>query len=77
MNKLILGILCVQTIICLLSTLLRTWWLLTKATKHTYIVELEWKTGWISLVSFFSFFLLYNTMIPISLVVSMEFVKVF
>jgi phospholipid-transporting ATPase len=30
-----------------------------------------------SFLVFFSYFLLYNTMIPISLIVSMEFVKVF
>jgi len=38
-------------------------------------VEIQfWKFG---LINFFTYFILNNTMIPISLVVSLEFVKVF
>ncbi|CAD8048326.1 unnamed protein product [Paramecium sonneborni] len=77
MNKLILGILGVQIIACALSAILSSWWLNKSFSKHLYIIIRENNYTLLSTISFFSFFLLYNTMIPISLVVSMEFVKVF
>ncbi|CAK55960.1 unnamed protein product (macronuclear) [Paramecium tetraurelia] len=77
MNKLILGILGVQIIACALSAVLSSWWLYKSFSKHIYIIISESNYTLLSAIAFFSFFLLYNTMIPISLVVSMEFVKVF
>ncbi|CAD8148969.1 unnamed protein product [Paramecium pentaurelia] len=77
MNKLILGILGVQIIACALSAILSSWWLHKSFSKHIYIIITEQNYTLLSAIAFFSFFLLYNTMIPISLVVSMEFVKVF
>ncbi|CAD8136462.1 unnamed protein product [Paramecium pentaurelia] len=77
MNKLILGILGVQIIACALSAVLSSWWLHKSFSKHIYIIMTEQNYTLLSVIGFFSFFLLYNTMIPISLVVSMEFVKVF
>ncbi|CAD8052350.1 unnamed protein product [Paramecium sonneborni] len=77
MNKLILGILGVQIIACALSAILCSWWLHKSFSQHIYIILEEKNYTLLSSIAFFSFFLLYNTMIPISLVVSMEFVKVF
>ncbi|CAK90837.1 unnamed protein product (macronuclear) [Paramecium tetraurelia] len=77
MNKLILGILGIQIIACALSAILSSWWLHKSFSKHIYIIITEQNYTLLSAIAFFSFFLLYNTMIPISLVVSMEFVKVF
>jgi hypothetical protein len=41
---------------------------------HYYLVNQD-SDGSIATIAFFSYFLLYNTMIPISLIVSLEFVK--
>ncbi len=53
-----------------------TWWLNKNRATHTYI-NYDYNTSELSTIAYFSYFLLYNTMIPISLVVSLEFVKVF
>lgn len=41
-----------------------------------YYLPFEWNVGTNGVISFFSYFLLLNTMLPISLIVSLEIVKV-
>ena len=59
-------------------SILSIYWLKSKGNNHWY---LGYNDGYnFSLESFlvvFTYFLLYNTMIPISLIVSLEFVKLF
>lgn len=62
---------------CTTSAVLCSWWLNNEGYKHYYVYQPDWDNSQLSLIAFFSYFLLYNTMIPISLVVSLEFVKVF
>lgn len=75
-NSLILAILAFQLLCCLASSLYCYF-----ACKQNFIFE-EFITSNVNcvslaLISFGSYFILNNTMIPISLIVSLEFVKVF
>ena len=78
MNKYIIGLFVFQLIFCALMSILSIYWLKSKGNNHWY---LGYNDGYnFSLESFlvvFTYFLLYNTMIPISLIVSLEFVKLF
>jgi phospholipid-transporting ATPase len=49
----------------------------TRGSGHWYVWQDDWNSTVLSVIVFFSYFLLYTTMIPISLVVSLEFVKLF
>ena len=61
----------------ILSAVLNSLWS-TSARDHWYLEYPEdYDFKLFSFLTFFSYFLLYNTMIPISLIVSLEFVKVF
>jgi P-type E1-E2 ATPase len=51
-------------------------WYGTKHDDHAYL-EVEYNVIENIIINFFSYFLLLNTLIPISLVVTLEFVKVF
>ena len=78
MNTYIICIFALQVFCCSLMAGLSSAWLCSVGEKHWY---LEYGTSLnSSLTSFlilFTYFILYNTMIPISLIVSLEFVKLF
>jgi phospholipid-transporting ATPase len=77
MNKLLLGIMGLQAIMCIVSAILNSLWS-KKGADHWYLeYPSDYDFNLYSFLTFFSYFLLYNTMIPISLIVSLEFVKVF
>lgn len=67
----------IQLILCLISAIMSSWWINSRGINHWYVWQKDWSPSGLSTIAFFSYFLLYNTMIPISLVVSLEFVKVF
>jgi len=75
MNKLILIILGMQTIFCLVTASLSAWY------TNDYIKVYHSYTGYTYawfvtfILIFFTYFVLLNTLIPISLIVSLEFVK--
>lgn len=73
-NKLILIILFVQTIISIVCASLATDFYRNKLSKHTYLNKTH--SAFVEfIIAFFSYLVLFNTMIPISLIVSMEIVK--
>eukprot|EP01022_Parablepharisma_sp_SALTPOND_P012516 TRINITY_DN16105_c0_g1_i3.p2 TRINITY_DN16105_c0_g1~~TRINITY_DN16105_c0_g1_i3.p2 ORF type:complete len:773 (+),score=77.26 TRINITY_DN16105_c0_g1_i3:2717-5035(+) len=74
MNQLIILILFVQIFLCIVVGMLGTMWRSNFSEDHHYLQE-ERGVGMMALVTFFSYFLLLNTLIPISLVVTLEIVK--
>jgi len=73
-NILILCILLFQTIVCFSAAIGTFVFNHLDISKHAYIQE-DTSSGLEAFISFWSYFLLNNTMIPISLIVSLEFVK--
>ncbi|EAS01110.3 phospholipid-translocating P-type ATPase, flippase family protein (macronuclear) [Tetrahymena thermophila SB210] len=78
MNKFILGILIFQFLCCFVMSSCSYYWL---DKNHIYYPYLDLDKDGLSYISqsvlvYFSYFILFNTMIPISLVVSLEMVKV-
>ncbi len=76
MNTLVIGILVVQLILCLIISCIGISWYEEEKDNHSYIIMAE-TTGENWVKSFFRYFLLLNTLIPISLIVTIEVVKVF
>ena len=77
MNKLLLGIMGLQAVMCIVSSVLNSI-SPVNGRDHWYLeFDASYDFKLLSFLTFFSYFLLYNTMIPISLIVSLEFVKVF
>jgi len=74
MNKLIVIILITQTILSLMLGLAKGIWQAKKMDNHFYIDD-DYKAGTSFVINFFSYFLLLSTMIPISLIVTLEIVK--
>lgn len=74
MNKFILWILGLMASLCLISMILSINFAVTSIKKHDYLSPGSDEVTQGGLV-FFTYFILYNTMIPISLIVSLEFVK--
>lgn len=78
MNRYILGILILQLVTSFITALLGFFWNSHNLDSHAYLRDenLTKKYGAQAILNFFTYFLLYNTMIPISLIVSLEMVKV-
>ncbi len=74
MNILILVILAVQLILCLILGILAAVWQ-SDSKPNNYYIEYDKTAGTVFIISFFSYFLLLNTLIPISLIVTLEIVK--
>ncbi|CAD8102056.1 unnamed protein product [Paramecium sonneborni] len=77
MNILILGILVIQISLSIITASFSSAWLHQNGSESWYLGYNDFSPNLLSFYSFFSYILLYNTMIPISLIVSLEFVKVF
>ncbi|CAD8196188.1 unnamed protein product [Paramecium octaurelia] len=77
MNILILGILVVQITLSIITASFSSAWLHNYGGDSWYLEYTDFQPNLLSFYAFFSYILLYNTMIPISLIVSLEFVKVF
>lgn len=82
MNRYILYILFTQLTLSFITSAIGFAWNLKNETgkgndinRHAYVAE-NFKPNVNFVLKFFTYFLLYNTMIPISLIVSMEMVKV-
>ncbi|EGR32202.1 phospholipid-translocating p-type flippase family protein, putative [Ichthyophthirius multifiliis] len=78
MNIFILGILFFQILCSILTALLNNFYISNNEVNHWYLKDEKNPSSYSisSLLRFFTYFLLYNTMIPISLIVSLEIVKV-
>ena len=73
-NELIIVIFFFQLILCVICAVGNFSWNYLNATQHFYL-QIEETPEFSGFLSFFSYFLLNNTMIPISLIVTLEFVK--
>jgi len=74
MNSLIIVILFVEIFLCALLGMLSGIWQSKYSEQHFYL-EYDTKPGLMFMYSFFSYFILLNTLIPISLIVTLEIVK--
>jgi phospholipid-transporting ATPase len=74
MNQLIILILLIQIFLCLIAAILAAVFQY-KYSKEHYYLKFDDKSGLVFIINFFSYFLLLNTLIPISLVVTIEVVK--
>ena len=75
MNNLVLYIVLVQVILCMIVSIIGSFWYRTEDTKMIYLT-FQFTISVNGIISFFSFFLLLSTLLPISLIVTLELVKV-
>ena len=76
-NKLVLFIVSSQLVMCLVATILSIVYYNSSTWDDLYITDdLGVRPSVLSTLAFFSYFLLLNTMLPISLQVSLEIIKV-
>ena len=79
-NRYILLIICCQFCLCLIAAIASGVWISKNIHEHSYIRYIDSYTiydrgGVQGLLSFFTYFLLLNTMLPISLIISLEILK--
>lgn len=75
MNRLIIYIILVQALVCAMLAILSSFWYKNDESKYSYL-PFDWLVGEAGVINYFSFFLLLNTLLPISLIVTLEIVKV-
>jgi len=75
MNRLVVVILGVQALLCLVVATVGLFWQRSDSDEHSYILISDTLTA-NYFKTFFRYFLLLNTLIPISLIVTIEVVKV-
>jgi magnesium-transporting ATPase (P-type) len=75
MNRLVFFIILAQIILCTVIAIVGSFWYRTEETK-SYYLTFEYNVGTNGVITFFSYFLLVNTLLPISLIVTLEVVKV-
>ena len=75
LNTFVIGVLILQFLICLLLAILNGSF--NSVNDKVYLGESEYSIFFEALLSYFTYYILLNTMLPISLVVTLEFVKIF
>lgn len=75
MNKLILVIIIFELLLCSVCCLGSIFWNISNSDKYNYFVEKRYSGGFEGILTFLTVFILLNTMIPISLIISLEMVK--
>jgi magnesium-transporting ATPase (P-type) len=75
MNNLVLYIILVQIILCTIVSIVGSFWY-REETSRMYYLTFQFSVTVNGVISFFSFFLLLSTLLPISLIVTLELVKV-
>lgn len=75
-NRCILLIFATQTILCIISTACNMTWMDRNETRLWYMGSIKRTSHAADIVSFFTFLILYNNLVPISLYVSLDIVKV-
>ena len=75
MNHLIIGLLLLMIIICIIVASLSSWFHEERVIDDEQYVEYTYQKEETWFIKFFSYFLLLNTFIPISLIVTLEIVK--
>jgi phospholipid-transporting ATPase len=75
MNNLVLYIVLAQICLCTIVSIVGSFWYRVESEEIEYLI-FEYNVGTNGVISFFSYFLLFNTLLPISLIVTLEIVKV-
>lgn len=75
MNTLVIYIIIVQIALCAIVAIIGSFWYRAEDTRMLYIY-FQFDVEENGVISFFSFFLLLSTLLPISLMVTLEIVKV-
>jgi hypothetical protein len=75
MNKLVMYIVLVQIVLCSILAIVGSFWY-REEDDRAYYLTFTYEVGVNGVISFFSYFLLLNTLLPISLIVTLEVVKV-
>jgi magnesium-transporting ATPase (P-type) len=75
MNRLIIYIVIVQACLCIIIAVVGSIWYKENDAENDYL-PFDWAVGTDGVITYFSYFLLLNTMLPISLIVTLELVKV-
>lgn len=76
MNRLVFFIVLAQIMLCIIIAIVGSFWYRDESDQKTSYLVFEYNVGVNGIISFFSYFLLLNTMLPISLIVTLELVKV-
>ena len=75
MNRLIIYIVIVQAMLCVIMAVVGSIWYREKE-QENYYLPFDYAVGEDGVITYFAYFLLLNTMLPISLIVTLEVVKV-
>ncbi|CAG9335514.1 unnamed protein product [Blepharisma stoltei] len=75
-NQYIVGILAAQTGFCVIMAILYGVWSYQEYDDHYYLSDPDYSAGLQGFLNYFTYFLLLNTMLPISLIVSLEIIKI-
>ncbi|CAG9311668.1 unnamed protein product [Blepharisma stoltei] len=75
-NRYIIYIIGIQSLMCLATAILEGLWTSKHWEKHEYLHGLDYSANMQGFLGYFTYFLLLNTMLPISLIVSLEILKV-
>lgn len=75
MSNLMIAILGIQTILCSICAILNSIYFNENLVNANYIPPNQYGNSMNSLISYFTYMLLLNTMIPISLIITLEFIK--
>jgi phospholipid-transporting ATPase len=75
MNSLVLWIILVQVILCMIISIVGSFWERTEEDRILYLY-FQFEVSVNGVITFFSYFLLFSTLLPISLIVTLEIVKV-
>lgn len=75
MNKALIFILILQSVLCILSAILRGVYWTNNLEKNPFLNYTDYSYGLEGFLSYFTYLLLLNTMIPISLIITLEVVK--
>ena len=75
MNNYLVYIISLQIILCLLSGIFYGIWAKNNYSKHNYLGPEMYNNALEGFLTFFTYFLLLNTMLPISLIISLELLK--
>lgn len=74
-NAYIIRIILSQFALCLVAALASGVWDSINFENHWYLGEEDYDSAMLGFLSYFTYFLLLNTMLPISLIISMEIIK--
>ena len=75
MNRIVIYIVITQVIVCSIIAIIGGMWYAEEKDGHEYLM-LEFSATVSSTLNFFTYFLLMNTLLPISLIVSLEVIKI-